>query len=347
KDGAKAAKDGAKAAGDAAKDAAKEGAYKTGDAAGKAADAAKAVIDWSPAGGVHLITDQGVDKNYRYVWEIHDNAEIILANKQANQFTRGKVTRPIRYWLAKAVGGQKGIQPTQNFVENYEKKDGTMMDWPDADDNLSERYAELDPRFQQTIGYNGMYWNQKRGNLAMYLGPGQKGAHSKPNKTGYFVKKWIPDVVNRHQDKYNFDIIRYRLAEFYLNYAEALNEAQGPVAEAYDAINTIRERSGMPAFPSGLSQEEFRERVRRERTVELAFEDHRWWDIRRWRTAEDVLNKPFTGLKIYKNQPETDPLTFRYKKYVFEKRVFKPEFYHDFYPTSELNLGYLVQNPGW
>lgn len=313
----------------------------------KAADAAKAVLDWAPSGNIHLITDQGVDKNYRYVWEQNDNAEIILANKQANNVSRANVKRPFRYYLARAVGGLQGIEVTQNFVEYYEKRDGTPMVWPDEDDNLTERYEQLDYRFKQTIGYNGSYWNPDRGFLAMYLGPGQQGEHSTPNKTGYFVKKWIPDALNTFEMNVNIDLVRYRLAEAYLNYAEAMNEVKGPVAEAYNAINTIRERSGMPPLPAGLSKEEFRERVHKERAIELAFENHRWWDLRRWIKLDEVLSKPFYGLKIYKNQPETDPLTFNYVKYVFENRVSDPKYYHDFFQRDEVNLGYLVQNPGW
>ena len=136
-------------------------------------------------------------------------------------------------------------------------------------------------------------------------------------------------------------------AEIYLNYAEALNEAQGPVAAAYDAVNTIRARSGMPALPNGLSKDEFRERVRKERGVEFAFEGHRWWDIRRWLIAEDVNQGDFYGLKIYKNVPATDPLTFRYERFVYEQRVWPKRFYLEYFPVSQINLGYLVQNPGW
>jgi len=310
----------------------------------KAAQAAKAVLDWAPAGNINLITDQGVDKNYRYVWEINDNREIILADKHANENSRGITNRPFRYWMCNGIGGQQGVEPTQNFIEeHYEKLDGTLMDWPEQDTNLTQRYAELEHRFHQTIAYNGFFWNQDKGNVALYDG----GAHVAGNITGYFVKKWIPDEVTGAGSNYDIDFIRYRLAEFYLNYAEALNEYQGPVTEAYEAVNTIRARSGMPPLPGGLTKEEFRERVQRERSVEFAFESHRWWDLRRWRTAHEVLSGPFYGLKIYKNTPETDPLTFRYEKYAYEQRIWKPEYYHYFFPTSEIDFGFIVQNPGW
>jgi starch-binding outer membrane protein, SusD/RagB family len=315
----------------------------------KAADAAKAVLDWAPSGGIHLVTDQGVDKNYRYVWERPDNAEVILADKHADGYHRAPgVEDPWKYWMHSTVGGLAGVEPTHCFIEaHYDKRDGNPQDWPVEYGDVREKYAELDYRFHQTIGHDGFYWNQNRGNLAFHRGPGTVGANSVGNRTGYIVKKWVPDNVNNRQAKVDVDLFRYRLAEFYLNYAEALNEAQGPVAAAHQAVNIIRARSGMPPLPSGLSKEEFRERVRKERGIELAFECHRWWDLRRWRIAEELLNGPFYGLRIYKNEPETTPLTFRYEKYVFEQRTFLPKLYHYFYPIREVNLGYIKQNPGW
>lgn len=314
----------------------------------KAADAAKAVLDWAPSGGIKLVEDKGPDKNYRYVWEVPDNSEIILADKHQNAPTN-REDAPWQYYLPRPLGGSQGPMPTQNFIESfYDKRDGNPQTWPTKDKNLSEKYAELDYRFHQTIGYNGGYWNQKIGTLAIYLGPAPVGAHANTNKTGYWLKKYVPDQVNSNGGNgaiINFP--RHRLAEFYLNYAEALNEAQGPVPAAYEAVNRIRARSGMAPLPAGLTQDQFREKVRKERTVEFAFEGHRWWDIRRWLIAEQVCSGPFYGLKIYKNTPVTNPLTFNYDRYVFETRTWQKKFYLDNFTTDQINLGYLVQNPGW
>lgn len=96
------------------------------------------------------------------------------------------------------------------------------------------------------------------------------------------------------------DWIVFRMAELYLNYAEAVNEFQGPTAEAVAAVSKVRNRSGMPAFPSTLTKSQFREKLRNERSVELAYEDHRFWDIRRWMIAENegVMQGKFYGLQI-------------------------------------------------
>lgn len=311
----------------------------------QAADAAKAVLDWAPTGGIHLIEDQGVDKNYRYVWDKPDNAEVIFAEKQSLDWW--KSNRPWQY-LAPDFYSTAGPQPTHTFVANfYDKRDGTPMDWGMSGDDLAGKYAQLDYRFHQTIGHTGFWWNTQRGVLNFAKGPAPAGPHAGNNLTGYAMKKNIPDAVNGLGNRFAKDFIWFRLAEFYLSYAEALNEAQGPVADAYAAVNRIRARSGMPDLPAGLTKDQFRKAVQKERTVELAFEDHRWWDIRRWLVAEDFLVGDILGKTVYKNVPVTNPLTFRYEIYVVQRRTWQDRFYLYHFRTDELNKGYLVQNPGW
>lgn len=310
-----------------------------------AADAAKAVIDWAPSGGIHLITDKGVDKNYRFVWEEPDNAEVIMASK---------LTGLSGYWaeyyksLNNFYVAQSGTMITQNFVEKYEKKDGTVQTWnPNGGDNLNQIYAELDPRFGQSIGYNGSYWNHDFPVLTLW--EGAVPSNQPPLlglKTGYWIRKWVPEKLDRNTQVYAVWNL-YRLAEAYLNYAEALNEYEGPVPQAYEAVRAIRERSGMPPFPAGLSKEQFREKIRNERSIELAFEEHRLWDIMRWRIAEEegVMQGNMWGIKIYKQPaPSTE---FSWKPYVFETRSWKTAMYHIPFYQSEVDKGYIIQNPGW
>lgn len=307
-----------------------------------AADAAKAVIDWAPGAGVRLLS--GSERSYQDTWEVPDNAEIILGPK---------MYVPLQgYWSStfKSLNNfyliQGGIMITQNFVEFYERKDGTPQPWNrNGGNNLAEIYSNMDPRFKQSVAYNGSYWNVDFPELKFYVGG---VADNQPprvdNKTGYWIRKWIPTILTRNTQAYvNWHWARF--AEAYLNYAEALNEYQGPTADAYQAVNTIRNRVGMPNLPTGLNQAEFRDKVRRERAIELAFEDHRLWDLMRWRMAEQTLNAPMWGLKIYKlPEPSNE---FRYEYYIFQERSWKTPMYRLPFNQNEVDKGYLVQNPGW
>ena len=306
-----------------------------------AAAAAKAVLDWAPAGGVSLITNQGSDKNYRYVWETHDNAELIFVNKAAG--ARSRTQYP---WLgilpAGIYSGYGGTSPTHNFVKMYEKKDGTPQTWDEAGgNNLNQKYAELDPRFAQTIMYNGSYLNPQYPVIQTFEG----GAHAADCKGGSWQRKFVPEALRTNVTAIPNNII-YRLADAYLMYAEALNEAEGPVPAAYAAVNAIRSRSGMPDLPSPLTKEQFRQRVRNERAIELAFEENRLWDIMRWMIAEEegVMRGEMWGLKIYRI---TGSFEFRYEPYVFESRSFPRRMYLHPFLRAEVIKGYLVQNPGY
>ncbi|HNW53634.1 MAG TPA: RagB/SusD family nutrient uptake outer membrane protein, partial [Bacteroidales bacterium] len=142
--------------------------------------------------------------------------------------------------------------------------------------------------------------------------------------------------------------ILFRFAEAYLNYAEALNEVSGPVKEVYDAVYELRKRNyvitSRARYPAGMTQSQMRDRLKKERQVELAFEEHRFWDLRRWKDAETKLNQPAMGMKITYNQADT---TYSYQTFEVEDRVFYPRFYWYPIPRIEVLKGYLQQNQGW
>ena len=93
-----------------------------------------------------------------------------------------------------------------------------------------------------------------------------------------------------------------------------------------------------------MTQEQMRERIKKERQVELAFEEHRFWDLRRWKDAENILNNPVLGMRITFNAADT---TFSYQEFEVENRVFDPKFYWYPIPRKEVLKGYVIQNPGW
>lgn len=314
-----------------------------------AAEAAKAVIDWAPAGNIALVTNRGNDKNYKYVWTKHDNAEIILATKKnsALAYTSGgrcwKLTLPPSIY-----SGMGGVTVSMNFIRLYEKTDGTPQTWDmvNGGTDLNLKYSQLDLRFKQSIAYNGSSWNSDYPNVQTFQG----GAQANQCYGGTWIHKLIPDEITFASPSYIPNGIIFRLAESYLNYAEALNEAQGPVQAAYDAVNIIRTRSGQPNLLAGLTKEQFRARVWNERAIELFNEEHRLWDLRRWLMAESTIyggmNGTLFGIKITPVAGST-PQQYRYEPSIIESRTFLRRMYLNPFPLNEVYKGYLIQNPGY
>src|SRR5690606_4471666 len=134
-----------------------------------------------------------------------------------------------------------------------------------------------------------------------------------------------------------------RYAELLLNYAEALNEYDGPNARVYDAVNAVRERGGLFPYelPAGLTQEEMREAIRNERRIELAFEGHRFFDVRRWMIAEETDNKMMTGMEVIRDGSSVTYNRFEVRKHNFRKAMyFWPIPYSEVAKSPE-----LLQNP--
>ena len=176
----------------------------------------------------------------------------------------------------------------------------------------------------------------------------------KATTTGYYLRKFVDENLDLTKNQSSVHIwILFRYAEVLLNFAEAMNEAYGPETShgysltAKRAIDMVRQRSGveMPILAPGLSQEEMRERIRNERRVELAFEEHRFFDVRRWKIAEQTENKPVMAMRITK----TGTGEFNYVAVKAEDRSFDKKMY--LYPIPETEVlksgGTLKQNEGW
>ena len=143
--------------------------------------------------------------------------------------------------------------------------------------------------------------------------------------------------------------VLYRLANVYLNYVEALNESSPGDADIVRYLNLIRQRAGIPLYGAGAgmiaiptAQSDMRDAIRRERRVELAFENTRFFDTRQWKIATQTDNGPALGLNITQ-----DPPAF-YNVVSFENRIFQQKHYLFPIPQNEININKaLVQNSGW
>ncbi len=272
---------------------------------------------------------------------------------QNNTVTSNETIWAVRYNAGNAIeranypittpGGNSGITPSHDLVEAYEFK-GTP--------NPANPYVNRDPRMALTIVTDASSWNGRTIDLL----PGGRDDMNTPNatRTGYYLRKFLNDnlnLVNNATQLHHWPMIRY--AETLLSYAEAMNEAFGPdnnngfTMTARQAINAVRARAGV-AMPAVVASDPttFRAAVKRERRVELAFENHRFWDLRRWKDAQVVLNQSIRGVRVTKNAANA----LVYTPFVVENRVFDGSrmYLHPF-PQSEINKssGILTQNPGW
>ena len=236
-----------------------------------------------------------------------------------------------------------GMCPTQNFVDRYETQWGDPL-YTDEDRaaaqalghfNPQDPYAALDPRFYKTIVYDGastdhckcinIYYDtaaqqfptstfaMSKGDFTSVMGTNPydnpMDTKSRPSFTGYYINKfWDGQLGGSNGSKYYMMDNIIRMAEVYLNYAEAVNEAYGPSGKAgtcaytaLEAVNKVRARAGMPEVQSQFtgSTEAFRDRVRNERCVELAYESqHYFFDIRRWKIAPQTMGATLYGMYI-------------------------------------------------
>jgi hypothetical protein len=212
-------------------------------------------------------------------------------------------------------GGWGGNTPLQNLVDDYQMVSGKPITDPTSGYVASQPYVNRDPRFGYTVIYNGAPYRTRSLEAFIPGGKDSKDGDSNWNttKTGYYLKKFMNDSypIDNPWDVAGMQPWIYmRYAEVLLNFAEAANEAYGPdvipagsTMSARQAINLVRARPdvNMPALAAGVSQAEMRDAVKYERRVELAFEEHRYYDVRRWKIADIVENKPAAGIIVTKS----------------------------------------------
>ena len=294
-----------------------------------AADAAKAVIDLNQ---YELASSYGdLFKND------FQNKEYVFVRRYSASSSFEKSNFPVSF------GGKGGTNPSQNLVDDYEMLDGTPFDWNDPA-KAAQPYANRDARLAATVLMNVASFKGKK--VAVYPGGGDASPTPNATKTGYYLRKFLNEDVNIQTggSSSGHVVSLFRLAEIYLNYAEALNEYDptNPDIEVY--LNKVRHRASLPNIATGLSQEQMRKAIQHERRVELAFEEHRFWDVRRWKIASSTLGSSLMGVQIERKAGGG----FTYTPAEVEQRVFQPKMYWYPIPQSEvLKLKQWKQNKGW
>lgn len=250
--------------------------------------------------------------------------------------------------------------PTQNLVDDYDMINGkapfnyvggVKTINPASGYDPDDPYANRDPRFDATIIHDGTVyrgdlfemWVSTTGTTWGFDSYKQSGDNP---RTGYVLKKFMPDadIPLNWQTTYTNPWPHFRLAEIYLNYAEAKFEL-GDEATCREYLSKVRVRVGMPAIPATITGPELRRTLYNERRIELAFEGHRFFDIRRWKIARDVENRPIMGMDIFRN-PVTMVKTYNPVQ-VFV-RTFQEKMYLLPVDNNEiLRNKELVQTQGW
>jgi len=238
--------------------------------------------------------------------------------------------------------------PTAELVNEFEMNDGSKFSWSNAT-QAANPYTNREPRFYASILYNGATWKGRTLNTTPGTAEGlvEYGSNTEPRKTvtGYYIKKTLNPVVNDFVvNKSIQSWIELRYAEVLLIQAEAkakLNDISG----AQDALNALRSKRGLPNTPASTTAQ-LMTAVEHERIVELAFEGHRYWDLRRWRKAHTVLNNvKFTGHKV---TPSGGGFKYEVVPADNTNRQFTPALYYIPIPASEFqNNTALTQIKGW
>ena len=316
--------------------------------------AAKAAQDLIDLNVYSLNEDNVTSPGYGFsrVFLMRKNSEFILekmdvANKTLEQ----------AYGAPSTGATTTNAVPTQNLVDAFGMNNGKPITDPTSGYSATDPYKNRDPRFNWSIQFNGTPWYTSKTGTKVAINTTFQapldGYGVNTYFTGYFHRKMLEDNTafnggpNTERCR---GIIRY--AEILLNYAEAINEA-GQTQLAYPKLVQIRKRAGiipgadnLYGLKANMTQTEMRQVIMNERQVELAMEDHRFWDVRRWKTAPANQNVTLTGMKIVKTGT-----TFTYQvlpipsnsQHVFFDRMY-------LFPIHQSQLGAnasLIQNPGY
>ncbi|HWK06125.1 MAG TPA: RagB/SusD family nutrient uptake outer membrane protein [Puia sp.] len=298
-----------------------------------AASVAKEALDDALANGYVL------NSNYANVFLDYNNQEVIWNRPMGS----GAIDQVM---VSLGNGGWGNSGPIQEFVDAYEMAaTGLPITNPASGFNPKRPYVGRDPRFYATVLYPLEWWTWRKIDAQ-----GVDKPTAGQTASGYFWRKYMSVSTDLYYGRGYVPRkwVLFRTGELYLNYAEAQNEALGPDATVYSAVNAIRNRAGMPNLPAGLSQADMRSAIQHERRIEMAFESQRFWDVRRWKIAEVVDNGPVHSVLYSINATDT---TYTYP--VLQTRVFDAS-KHYFMPIPQSEMDKMAgknpdfkQTTGW
>ncbi|MCD2425085.1 RagB/SusD family nutrient uptake outer membrane protein [Niabella pedocola] len=276
---------------------------------------------------------------------------------------KAKLAPPLK--IAEMFYTKNGVPISEDKTWDYDNR-FELRTATAKDTGIQEGYKtvglhfEREPRFYADLGFDGSKWFMRNGKYEIQSKSGQYSGKKQSriySVTGYYTKKlvnWnlVVSQISLTVESYPWPVMR--LSDLYLLYAEALNES-GNTTAALPYLNQIRERAGLKSVETSwsaysnnptkyLSADGLREIIRQERSVEMAFEGSRFWDLRRWKTAPQELSKPIFGWDILQSTYED----YNRKVLLYNPQFIAPRDY--FWPIQENNIQVnpnLVQNTGW
>jgi starch-binding outer membrane protein, SusD/RagB family len=333
-----------------------------------AKNAAKAVIDlgmYNLYGGESPASAEEAAKNYAGIFLNNGSPEDILL--QFWDVTHDNAWDRAHPGLFNGPNGWHnwgGNTPIGQLADSYEMKDGRKFNWNDPA-IAADPYKDRDPRFYASILHEGAQWRIRPADVraAEPRGIVQVGFYKKPDgstvpgfdtkkspiedwnggSTGYYLRKFIDPNIDHQYNKQQLPWRRFRYAEILLNYAEACI-ALGEEDEARKYINKIRARAGMPAVTE--TGPALVDRYRNERRVELAYEEHRYFDVRRWMIAPQAYENA-AGVNVTGDMSADGTISNRtYSVIKAQDRAWNQRFYLLPIKLDEMNRNTkLIQNP--
>ena len=298
----------------------------------------------------------GLDPNFKDIFTTwYDNTvhkEMIFFRENDSNTSIETVNGPLG--LSGAKQGNGRTNPTQNLVDAFLMKDGHFInDGKSAYEYDSQHpYDNRDPRLEYTIIHNGSHWLNNT--MHTWQGGVNNPLGASYSLTSYYMRKFMGnfELGSEYQATLH-NWVMFRYAEILLNFAEAENEyLSSPSQEVYDAIIALHKRAGIEAGNDNLyglpkreemTQVEMRKVIQNERRIELAFEEHRYWDIRRWRLAEEIYAQPIEGMFITTSLTETSYIPQTVLTVAWDnKRYLYPIPYSEVIKNKN-----MVQNPNW
>jgi hypothetical protein len=290
----------------------------------------------------------------------------------SNSGTRGNIAPPLK--IVELFYSENGVPIGEDLNWDYAGRFKLKIPGENEMIYLKQGYTtakmnfDREPRYYANLGFDGGIWygqghyNDKGSDL-LYVSSkrGQPAAAvnlASYSTTGYWPKKLVhyQSIIGSGNtyttENYPFPVIR--LADLYLLYAEALNEVSGPDEEVFHYVDLVRERAGLPGVENAwknfsknpnkyTNQGGMREIIQQERAIELAFEGHRFWDLRRWKKAVDALNEPISGWDLDQESAEG----YYRERIIFEQRFITRDYFWPLNENTILANSALVQNPGW